>query len=129
MLKVEILLNNKVLIVFLHKVGLPAKSGVSGVIMLVVPNVMGIIMWSPLLDECGNSVRGLKFCKVSSDVFMLTKNLEYSYSNFDRYFSTHVHAFIFMVFPRPFHVVILLRWVFTCWLLSRHAYVKQFQTI
>ena len=40
------------------RVGLPAKSGVSGVIMIVVPNVMGLVCWSPRLDENGNSVRG-----------------------------------------------------------------------
>ncbi len=44
-------------------VGLPAKSGASGVIMLVVPNVMGICIWSPKIDQNGISVRGLDFCK------------------------------------------------------------------
>lgn len=44
-------------------VGLPAKSGVSGAIMLVVPNVMGICIWSPKIDQNGISVRGLDFCK------------------------------------------------------------------
>lgn len=35
------------------QVGLPAKSGVAGGLMLVVPNVMGVMIWSPLLDERG----------------------------------------------------------------------------
>lgn len=42
-------------------VGLPAKSGVSGLILVVVPNVMGLALWSPLLDRHGNSIRGIAF--------------------------------------------------------------------
>ncbi len=37
--------------------GLPAKSGVGGGVMGVVPGVMGIAAFSPRLDESGNSVR------------------------------------------------------------------------
>ncbi|MGA9382236.1 MAG: glutaminase A [Phormidium sp.] len=54
-----------------YKVGLPAKSGVSGGIMVVVPNKLGIAVFSPLLDERGNSVRGLKICEELSQKYGL----------------------------------------------------------
>ncbi len=48
---------------FAFTIGLPAKSGVTGGLMVVIPNLMGICIWSPRLDELGNSVRGIEFCK------------------------------------------------------------------
>ncbi|XP_049583733.1 glutaminase kidney isoform, mitochondrial isoform X2 [Syngnathus scovelli] len=54
---------------FAFHVGLPAKSGVAGGILLVVPNVMGIMCWSPPLDKMGNSVRGIHFCTELVELF------------------------------------------------------------
>ena len=48
---------------WLFEVGMPAKSGVSGGIIAVVPGRFGIGIHSPLLDEKGNSVRGIAACK------------------------------------------------------------------
>ncbi|WP_366918602.1 glutaminase A [Acaryochloris sp. IP29b_bin.148] len=49
-----------------YKVGLPAKSGVSGGILAVVPNQAGIAVFSPLLDEYGNSIRGRRVLEALS---------------------------------------------------------------
>ena len=45
---------------WMSRVGLPAKSGVSGNILAVVPGRMAIAVYSPPLDASGNSVRGLR---------------------------------------------------------------------
>ena len=44
---------------FAIRVGVPAKSGVGGGIMAVVPSKMGIGIFSPALDAKGNSVAGI----------------------------------------------------------------------
>jgi len=46
---------------YAFNVGVPAKSGVGGSLMIVIPNLCGICVWSPPLDEHGNSVRGVDF--------------------------------------------------------------------
>ena len=56
---------------WVYKVGLPAKSGVSGGIIVVVPNQGGIGVFSPLLDGNGNSVRGIRVCEELSQHFGL----------------------------------------------------------
>ena len=48
---------------FTLEVGLPAKSGVAGAVMVVIPNLMGFATFSPRLDNYGNSVRGVSFCR------------------------------------------------------------------
>lgn len=45
---------------FAVRVGVPAKSGVGGGIMAVVPTRMGIGIFSPALDSKGNSVAGIQ---------------------------------------------------------------------
>ena len=50
-------------------IGMPAKSGVSGNIFIVVPGVLGMCVWSPKLDVIGNSVRGIELAKQFSEKF------------------------------------------------------------
>lgn len=45
---------------FAFHVGLPGKSGVGGGIVAVVPNLMGIAVYSPRLNSWGNSFSGTK---------------------------------------------------------------------
>lgn len=44
---------------FAFKIGMPAKSGVGGGIIVVVPGIMGFCTYSPPLDGYGNSARGV----------------------------------------------------------------------
>lgn len=54
---------------FAFAIGLPSKSGVGGGLVMVIPNLMGLCIWSPPLDENGNSVRGIDFAKRLLDEF------------------------------------------------------------
>lgn len=45
---------------FAYKIGLPGKSGVGGGIVAIVPNVMSIAVYSPALNNHGNSLIGTK---------------------------------------------------------------------
>jgi glutaminase len=53
------------------RVGIPAKSGVGGGIVAVVPGQFGIAFFSPPLDAKGNSVRGVAACRELSERFGL----------------------------------------------------------
>lgn len=57
---------------FAVKIGLPAKSGVGGGIMAIVPKRMGIAVVGPALDERGNSVAGLKVLEDLSHEYELS---------------------------------------------------------
>ena len=65
---------------FSFHVGLPAKSGVSGAMIVVIPNLMGICLYSPPLDKLGNSCRGVAFCKE-----MISR---FSFHNYDSHRNT-----------------------------------------
>lgn len=56
---------------WLYRIGMPAKSGVTGGIIAVLPGQLGIGVFSPPLDPRGNSVRGLKVCEDLSRFFDL----------------------------------------------------------
>ncbi|MGJ3231036.1 MAG: glutaminase A [Oceanicaulis sp.] len=48
---------------FAFTVGLPAKSGVSGALMIVVPGVCGFALYAPRLGPQGNPERGVEFAR------------------------------------------------------------------
>jgi glutaminase len=52
---------------WVHRVGMPAKSGVSGGLVAVLPSQLGLGLYSPLLDANGNSVRAVQACERLSD--------------------------------------------------------------
>ena len=54
-----------------YTVGLPAKSGISGGILAVLPGQMGIACFSPKVDAYGHSVRGVRVFEDLSNEFGL----------------------------------------------------------
>lgn len=52
---------------FAYRVGLPAKSGVGGGIIAIVPGEMSLAVWSPSLNASGNSIKGTEALKQFTD--------------------------------------------------------------
>ncbi|MFD3593967.1 glutaminase A [Nocardia sp. NPDC058640] len=67
-------------------VGLPAKSGVGGGIIAVLPGQIGISVYSPRLDGQGNSVRGVAACRE------LSRRLELHFCHVTRSARTAIRA-------------------------------------
>ena len=58
---------------WMYEVGMPAKSGVGGGIVAVLPGQFGLSVFSPPLDDRGNSARGIAVCrKISADYSLHT---------------------------------------------------------
>ncbi len=54
---------------WINQVGMPAKSGVGGGVVAVLPGQFGLAVYSPRLDAKGNSVRGIAACEALSKDF------------------------------------------------------------
>jgi glutaminase len=57
---------------FAIKIGIPAKSGVSGGILAAVPGRFGIGIFGPALDDKGNSITGMKLLELLSKTYSLS---------------------------------------------------------
>lgn len=68
------------------EVGLPAKSGVGGGILAVLPGQLGLAVFSPRLDAHGNSVRGVAACR------RLSRDLELHFLHVSRAARSAVRA-------------------------------------
>lgn len=55
------------------QIGMPAISSSSGAMMLVIPDVAGICIFSPKLDAINNTVRGVQFCQELINIYQFHK--------------------------------------------------------
>ena len=53
---------------FSFRVGLPGKSGVGGGIVAVYPNMYSVAVWSPKLNEKGNSTIGMRALELLTEI-------------------------------------------------------------
>lgn len=67
-----------------YDVGIPAKSAVSGGLLVAMPNYFGGAFFSPGLDRHGNSVRGVAVCRELSTRFGLHMYADPTESTFGR---------------------------------------------
>jgi hypothetical protein len=95
-----------------YKVGLAAKSGVSGCLMVVIPNVGGLSIYSPPLDSMGNTYKGVEFCKKLVQTF--------AFHNYDRKKNTK------KIFYRQTIEQLLLHLYSISTLLSNYLFVDRF---
>lgn len=57
--------------IWAFQVGLPAKSGLTGGTMIIVPNFGGFALYSPKIDKSANSIRAAKFASFLNEKFHL----------------------------------------------------------
>jgi len=58
---------------FAFNMGMPAISSVCGAMMLIIPDVAGITIFSPRLDNIKNPVRAVKFCQELINLYQFHK--------------------------------------------------------
>ena len=58
---------------WIFQMGMPAISSVCGAMMLVIPDVAGITIFSPKLDSINNPVRAVQFCQQLINLYQFHK--------------------------------------------------------
>ena len=78
---------------FTKQIGIPAKSGVSGGLLAIIPGIGSVVSFSPPLNEEGNTVRGIA----------MIQGLNKIYSNFNLF---HKDRSKFDVLKKPYQTKI-----------------------